>query len=87
MGGNIGKIVMLVVSIVVLAILFPIILDQAHVITSNANIADYTGLSAFVNLTPLLLWLSAIFGLLGFAGYQGYKAIKTRKSGKSSKRA
>jgi len=85
MGGNVGKIVMLVVAVVVLAILFPIIMDQAAVITAHASIGDFTGLEAFVNLTPLLLWLSAIFGLLGFAGYQGYKAVKNRK--KTSKRA
>lgn len=79
MSGNIGKIVMMVVALVVLAILFPIVMDQAAVITAHASIADFTGLEAFVNLTPLLLWLSAVFGMLGFAGFTVYKAISRRK--------
>lgn len=76
--GGIGKIVLMVVAIVVLAILMPIVMDQAVVITTDPNIANFTGLSAFVNLTPLLLWLGATFGLLGYAGFTAYKSYKNK---------
>jgi hypothetical protein len=83
LGGSIGKIVMLVVALVVAAILLPIVMDQVVEITGHANIADFTGLEAFANLTPLLLWLAVIGGLLGFAAVKGYQAYKSRKSKKS----
>jgi hypothetical protein len=79
-GGNITKIVLLVVAIVVAMILFPIVLDQAAAITGHASIADFTGLEEFVNLTPLLLWLSLVFGILGYVGVKGYQAYKSRRA-------
>ncbi len=79
MGGNIGKYIGIIVALVVIIILFPIVMDQIGVITGHANIADFTGLEAFANLTPLLLWLTLIFGALGFAGYKVYKAARKSK--------
>lgn len=81
--GTLGKVIMLIVALVVLAILFPIVLDQAAVITAHASIADFTGLEAFVNLTPLLLWLSAVLGLLGYAGFAAVRSYKSRKTRKA----
>jgi hypothetical protein len=83
MGSGVAKVVGLVVALVVAAILLPIVMDQAVVVTTHANIADFTGLEAFVNLTPLLLWLAVVGGLLGFAAVSGYKAYKGRKAGKA----
>ena len=86
MNNTVKTIVLLVVAFVVLAILFPIVLDQAAAITGHTSIDDFTGLEAFVNLTPLLMWLSAVFGLLGYGGFMAVKAYRSRSSRRRSPR-
>ncbi|AQU03298.1 hypothetical protein DA01_07720 [Dehalococcoides mccartyi] len=82
--GNIWKVILGVAAMAVSLVIYPIILDGVAAITSNANIADYTGLSAFANVLPLLILVGMIFGggLLTFQGARGMRSGSKSKSGK-----
>lgn len=82
MDRNILSIVMGVIAVAIAFVIFPIILDGAQSILSDANIADYTGLQAIVEVSPLIVFVAMLFGggLLAFKGYSGYR------SGKKSRR-
>lgn len=57
-----------VIVVVVAVILLPIVMDSADTVYDNANIDNFTGLTSFLGLLPLLytVGLMAISGLLGF---------------------
>lgn len=80
MSNNIWKVVSGLVCIAIALILFPIVLDGVQTIVTNANIADYTGLSAVAAVTPLLVFVGMIFsgGFLTFTGVQGARKSKDR---------
>lgn len=67
------KIVMGVIAVAIAFVVFPIILDGAQTILADANIADYTGLKAIVEVSPLIVFVAMLFGggLLAFSGYKG----------------
>lgn len=60
--------IMVTIVVVVAVILLPIVMDATDTLFDNANIANYTGLTSFLGLVPLLytVGLMAISGLLGF---------------------
>lgn len=60
--------IMTTIVVVVAVILLPIVMDAADTLYDNANISNYTGLTSFLGLIPLLytVGLMAISGLLGF---------------------
>jgi predicted PurR-regulated permease PerM len=75
---------MIVIGIVAIAIsfiLFPIVLDGAQAILTDAHIADYTGLEAVVTISPLLVFVALLFGggLLTFKGVQGARKSSKKK--------
>lgn len=75
----------IVVGIIMLAIViitFPIILDAIGEVTGHASIADFTGLEAIANVTPILLWVGAVI----MGGYLTFTGVKTARSGGSRKR-
>lgn len=67
--------IMTTIVIVVAVILLPIVMDAADTLYDNENIGDYTGLTSFLGLIPLLytVGLMAISGLLGFQAMRGGK--------------
>lgn len=70
---NAFKIVVGIIAIAISFIVFPVALDGIQVVLSDANLADYTGLEAVAQVTPLLIWVSMLFsgGLLTFQGVKG----------------
>lgn len=60
--------IMVTIVVVVAVILLPIVMDATDTLFDNANIGNYTGLTSFLGLVPLLytVGLMAISGLLGF---------------------
>lgn len=71
--GNTMKIVIGIIAIAISFIVFPVALDGVATVLADANIADYTGLEAVAQVTPLLIWVSMLFtgGLLTFQGVKG----------------
>ena len=72
----------LLLSLIMLAIAFvvyPIVLDGADTILSDANIADYTGLSSIAAIAPLLVFVAMLFAGIGIGGYTGYRAVRRRR--------
>ena len=88
---NIGGVLMMGIGMVFLAvgfIMFPIATDATDTIldyeyTSNASITDssFTGLTAIVGITPLLILL----GFISAAVITGFLGMKVMKGGGSSK--
>ena len=56
------------IAVVVAVIMLPIVVDAVDTLMDNANLTNYTGLSSFLGLVPLLytVGIMAITGLLGF---------------------
>jgi hypothetical protein len=82
-GGNLGKIVMGIVMIVVAMLMFGIVLDSVDALiswtgTGGATIADYTGLEQLVTISPLLIWL----GLLAGGGWLTFKGFAGEREGR-----
>ncbi len=75
------QIVFGLVGIFIALIMFPLVLTGVHTILTDANIADYTGLSQVAGVAPLLIFL----GLLASSGYLMVTGIKGRKSSRKSK--
>jgi len=61
------------IAVVVAVILLPIVVDAVDTLMDNENLANYTGLSSFLGLIPLLytVGIMAITGLLGFRQVRG----------------
>ena len=80
MGRDTMKIVLGIIAIAIAFIVFPIILDGAATILADANLADYTGLEAVVQVSPLLIFVSMLFtgGLLTFQGIKSKRARSRR---------
>ena len=70
---DIKSTIMVTIVVVVAVILLPIVIDAADTLYDNANIDNYTGLTSFLGLIPLLytVGLMAISGLLGFRAVKG----------------
>jgi len=81
MDRNILSIVMGVVAIAIAFVMFPIVLDGANTILTDANIADYTGLEAVVEVSPLIVFVALLLGggLLSFKGYSSYRSSRKRR--------
>lgn len=75
------QIVFGIVGIFISFIMFPLVLTGVHTILSDANIADYTGLSQVAGVAPLLIFLA----LLASSGYLLYSGIRKGKSRRSSR--
>jgi len=75
-----GKMIIGLVMIALAIIIFPIVLSAVSTILADANIADYTGLSTLVAITPVLLWIGLIAGggLLTFQGVRGRRKAKAK---------
>lgn len=63
------------IMIAVSFIIFPIVLTGAQTILTDANIADYTGLSTLVKIAPTLIFISMLLG----GGTMTYLGVKGRK--------
>lgn len=75
--------ILMIVSITVGLIVLPILMDAAHSITTNANIADFTGVSTFVVLIPFLV----LIGMLFTGGFLTFQEVKGKGGGgKKSKK-
>jgi len=76
------KIVVGIIAIAISFIVFPVALDGVQVVLSDANLADYTGLEAVAQVTPLLIWVSMLFtgGLLTFQGMKSTSAGRRKGS-------
>ncbi len=68
-------IVYALMAILVLSIMLPLQFAGLTAITVTANVALWTGLTAFCGLAPILILLFALFesGLISFAGFMGNK--------------
>lgn len=64
-----------IIMIAVAFIMFPIILEGAQTILTDANLADYTGLETIVGIAPTLIFVSMLFGggVLTYLGVKGKK--------------
>ena len=60
MDKNILAIVMGVIAIAIAFVIFPIVLDGAATILADANLADYTGLEAIVQVAPLIVFVAML---------------------------
>lgn len=72
--GN-SKIFVGLIMIAVAFVIFPIVLEGAQVILTDANLADYTGLETLVSIAPTLIFISMLLGggLLTAIGIKGRK--------------
>lgn len=75
------KLVLGIIMIAIVMIMFPIVMDATHSILNNANIADFTGLSALAAISPLMIWVAVLFGG-GMLTFQGVKGASKGKKGK-----
>lgn len=50
------------ILIAVAFIVFPIVMEGANTILSDANISDYTGLETLVKIAPTLIFISMLLG-------------------------
>lgn len=76
---DVGDIVGLIMSILVIVVgilMAPVVLDQAGFARGNANIGNFAGTQAIVDLIPLLYAV----GVLGLAGGIAFVVIKRRRS-------
>lgn len=56
------KVVLGIVGIAIAMIIFPVVLDGAATILTDANIATYSGLSSVVAIAPLIIFVGLLFG-------------------------
>lgn len=84
MTGSISKWIYIIIGVVVIALVFPILMDGIVTITSHANILDFTGLEAMANITPLLGWIAFIGGV-GFLGFNAVKGYISKRKSKSKR--
>lgn len=68
-----SKVFIGLVMIAVAFIIFPIVLTGAQAILTDANIADYTGLSTLVKIAPTLIFIGMLLGG-GLMTYVGAKS-------------
>ena len=73
--GSTMRIALGLVGIAIAFIIFPIVLTAAAAIMNNANIANYTGLSDVVGISPLVLLVGLLFG----SGASVYSGIRMRR--------
>lgn len=74
---DIRVILSLVFAFVVLIaglVLLPIILNQTNTVTTNAYIANYSGVEDLVELVPLIV----VVGIMAIAGIIAFVAIKNQ---------
>jgi len=60
------------ILIAVAFIVFPIVLEGAQTILTDANLADYTGLETIVSIAPTLIFVGMLFG----GGVMTYLGVK-----------
>ncbi len=70
-----SKVFIGIIMIAVAFIMFPIILEGAQTILTDANLADYTGLETIVGIAPTLIFVSMLFG----GGVLTYLGVKSKK--------
>lgn len=70
-----SKVFIGIIMIAVAFIMFPIILEGAQTILTDANLADYTGLGTIVGIAPTLIFVSMLFG----GGVLTYLGVKSKK--------
>jgi len=66
--------ILTVIVVIVAVILLPIVMDACDTVYDNANTANFTGLTSFLGLIPLLYTV----GLMAMSGLLGFKTIKGR---------
>ena len=71
------KVILGIITVALAFIVFPIILEATDDILANANISNYTGLSAIVKIAPMIVMVAILFGG-GILVFQGVKATRTR---------
>lgn len=69
--------ILVTIVVVVAVILLPIVMDAADNLYDNANIDNYTGLTSFLGLIPLLYTV----GLMAISGFLGFKTISGKSGG------
>jgi hypothetical protein len=83
-GGSMGVkgTIMTTIVVVIAVILLPIVIDATDTLLARPDITDYTGLSSFLGLVPLLY----VIGTLFITGMLGYKTVggEVRKRRRSS---
>lgn len=80
MDRNALKMVMGIVLIAVAFIVFPILLEGAEDVRTHSSIAEYTGMSALIQVAPTIIFIALLFGggIMGILGIKGRS--KSRKS-------
>ena len=63
------------ILIAVAFVVFPIVLEGAQTILTDANLADYTGLETIVSIAPTLIFVGMLLG----GGVMTYLGVKSRK--------
>ncbi len=81
MNGDVMKVVMGIIVIVIAFAMFPIVLDGTHTVLSDANLSDYTGLESIVSIAPLIVFVGMLIGggLLTFSGVRNRKRRQNKK--------
>jgi hypothetical protein len=62
------------IVVVVAVILLPIVIDATDTLLNRVDIGDYTGLSSFLGLVPLLY----VIGTMFVTGILGFQAVKSK---------
>lgn len=78
MGKNVQYIIIGLIMIVLALAMFPIVLDAVATLLAwtgvgSASLSDFTGLTALVTITPLLVFI----GLLGSGGWLTFKGFRS----------
>lgn len=87
LSGNTWKLVVGIIMLFIAIIFFQVVLDGVGSLlgwsSGGSTIADFTGLSPIVKVTPLLVWLGLLTGS-GFFIFSGVRGIRrSRRSGGS----
>ena len=69
--------ILTVIVVIVAVILLPIVMDACDTVYDNANTTNFTGLTSFLGLIPLLYTV----GLMAISGLLGFKTIKGKTGG------
>lgn len=73
--------IMVTIVVVVAIILLPLVIDNTDALLARADIGNYTGLTSFLGLIPLLyiVGIMTVTGLLGFKTVRGKLPTSRRK--------
>ena len=81
MSKGLAIIFLMVFSVVILLCIFaifPMILEGAHELNQTTNVTEYYGLSELNLLSPTIIWVIVIAGILGSFGWIFRGSIKRK---------